>query len=65
MPQLKELAGLATKIWKSNLEIMGIVLKMQSTSPSPELRYTWAQEPVRFEDALGRVFPFHQSTVGA
>jgi hypothetical protein len=27
-------------------------------SPSaPDLRYTWAQAPVKFEDALGRIIP--------
>jgi hypothetical protein len=25
--------------------------------PDPDIRYTWAQAPVRFEDALGRVIP--------
>jgi hypothetical protein len=25
--------------------------------PSPNLRYTWAQAPLKFEDALGRVIP--------
>jgi hypothetical protein len=25
--------------------------------PTPDTRYTWAQAPVRFEDALGRVMP--------
>ncbi len=26
-------------------------------APQPNTRYTWAQAPVRFEDALGRVIP--------
>ena len=30
---------------------------MQDRPISPDLRYTWFQEPVRFEDALGRVIP--------
>jgi hypothetical protein len=25
--------------------------------PSPDIRHTWAQAPVKFEDALGRVIP--------
>jgi hypothetical protein len=25
--------------------------------PDPDIRHTWAQAPVRFEDALGRVMP--------
>lgn len=27
------------------------------TSPSPNLQHTWFQEPIRFEDALGRIIP--------
>jgi hypothetical protein len=25
--------------------------------PSPDLNHTWAQDPIKFEDALGRVIP--------
>jgi hypothetical protein len=25
--------------------------------PPPDLNYTWAQAPIKFEDALGRVMP--------
>lgn len=55
--QLKTLLDLASKVWQSDLQIMTFMVKLQTTSPSPELRYTWVQEPVRFEDALGRVIP--------
>lgn len=57
VPQLKTLIEIANKVWQSNLQIVSFMIKMQSSSQSPELRYTWAQEPVRFEDALGRIFP--------
>ncbi|KAL2008636.1 hypothetical protein VTN00DRAFT_6830 [Thermoascus crustaceus] len=55
--QLKMLADLATKIWQSNIQFMDSIAKLQTTLPSPDLRYTWVQDPVRFEDALGRVIP--------
>lgn len=51
------LVKLAGKVWQSNLQIVALMVKLQSGSSSPELRYTWVQEPVRFEDALGRVIP--------
>jgi len=57
IPQLKALAELATKVWQTNTQVISTIVKMQTAGPSPELRYTWAQEPVRFEDALGRTFP--------
>ena len=25
--------------------------------PPPDLRHTWAQAPIKFEDALGRIIP--------
>lgn len=51
------LVDLASKVWQSNMQIMSIVVKLQSSSASPNLRYTWVQEPVRFEDALGCLIP--------
>lgn len=55
--QLKTLVDLASKVWQSNLQIITLMINFQTTSPSPDCRYTWVQEPVRFEDALGRVIP--------
>jgi len=57
VPQLKRLVELATKVWNSNLQIINLMVKLQSTSLAPDLRHTWVQEPVRFEDALGRILP--------
>ena len=57
LPQLQSLIDLATKVWQSNLQIMKILVKLQTSGPSPDLRYTWVQEPVKFEDAMGRVIP--------
>ena len=55
--QLKSLVELASRIWNSNLQIMAMVTKLQSCPPHPDTSHTWFQEPVRFEDALGRIIP--------
>ncbi|KAK3178011.1 hypothetical protein OEA41_000143 [Lepraria neglecta] len=55
--QLKTLVDLASKIWQLNLQIMDCIASLQTSNRLPDLRFTWAQEPVRFEDALGRVLP--------
>lgn len=57
VPQLKSVVLIANKAWISNMEILDRLVKMQATSPNIDLRLTWAQSPVRFEDALGRVMP--------
>lgn len=55
--QLKTLVDLATIVWKSNMQLVGLIAQMQASKNRPELRFTWFQEPVKFEDALGRIFP--------
>ena len=57
IPQLQSLIDLATKVWRSNIQIYGIVLRSQTCLPFPDLRHTWFQDPVKFEDALGRIIP--------
>lgn len=57
VPQLKALVDMATRVWQMNIQIYEIVLKSQTMAPRPDLRHTWFQEPVRLEDALGRIFP--------
>ena len=57
IPQLKNLVELATKVWKSNLQMYGIILRSQASLSFPDLRHTWFQAPVKFEDALGRILP--------
>jgi hypothetical protein len=32
-------------------------VSIQKTIPSLDLQYTWAQKPVKLEDALGRIIP--------
>ena len=31
--------------------------KALKNTPPPDLRHTWAQAPIKFEDALGRIIP--------
>ncbi|KAH8702654.1 hypothetical protein GQ44DRAFT_764431 [Phaeosphaeriaceae sp. PMI808] len=56
IPQLKTLVEQMTRVWQSNARVVSLVTKMQE-SPTPAVQYTWFQTPVKFEDALGRVFP--------
>jgi hypothetical protein len=37
--------------------MMDMFSKALESLPPPDLRHTWAQAPVKFEDALGRVIP--------
>jgi hypothetical protein len=37
--------------------MMDILKATENNKVSPDLRFTWVQDPVRFEDALGRVIP--------
>ncbi|KAI8652617.1 hypothetical protein NCS57_01326200 [Fusarium keratoplasticum] len=55
--RLETLIELAQNIWRSNLQIMAVVTQLQSQPPRPDTSRTWFQDPVRFEDALGRVLP--------
>ncbi|SLM40482.1 hypothetical protein LPUS_11299 [Lasallia pustulata] len=57
VPQLKALVDMATRVWQTNLQIYEIVLKWQTVAPCPDLRHTWFQDPVKLEDALGRILP--------
>jgi hypothetical protein len=38
-------------------EMMDQFAKAVESLPSPDTSHTWAQAPIRFEDALGRVIP--------
>jgi hypothetical protein len=51
------LAELASKIWSRNLQIMFLLMQMQSIAPNIDVHHTWFQEPIRFEDAFGREIP--------
>ncbi|KAE8442464.1 hypothetical protein EG329_003307 [Mollisiaceae sp. DMI_Dod_QoI] len=57
IPKLTSLLDVATNVWKAQNELIDLCSKTLNTAPRPNTRYTWAQAPVRFEDALGRVIP--------
>ena len=64
VPQLKTLVDLASKVWYSNVQLMDFVAKVQTSRLSPDLRFTWVQEPVKFEDAVGRILPVPSEYTG-
>ncbi|RFU24384.1 hypothetical protein B7463_g11955, partial [Scytalidium lignicola] len=49
-PQLKEHGN-------SNTKVLEIVKNLQTKIPDPDIRFTWFQEPCRFEDARGHRMP--------
>lgn len=55
--RLDTLVDLAKNIWRSNLRIIAMVSEMHGRLPQPNASHTWFQDPIRFEDALGRAFP--------
>ncbi|KAH8654461.1 hypothetical protein BGZ60DRAFT_154674 [Tricladium varicosporioides] len=57
IPKLDSLLNVASSVWKSQNEMFTMFAKLLESLPPPDLRYTWAQAPVKFEDALGRVIP--------
>jgi hypothetical protein len=50
---LQHLESLSFKV----SEIYNAVLWVQTRLSEPDTRHTWLQEPMRWEDAYGRVFP--------
>ncbi|KAH6667677.1 hypothetical protein B0J14DRAFT_169503 [Halenospora varia] len=57
VPTLQSLLAMATNVWKTQTEMMETFMKALDRLPPPDLHHTWAQAPIRFEDALGRVIP--------
>ena len=57
MPQLTVLLDLANKIFTTNVQIVEMLVRLQSKGVRPETQYTWFQLPVKFEDGLGRMLP--------
>jgi len=40
------------------MQLLSLMTNMQSSSSALDLRHTWFQSPIRFEDAIGEVIPF-------
>jgi hypothetical protein len=57
VPQIVSLIEVVGEVLKSNLQIYDLIWKSHTNLPRPDLRYTWFQDPVKLEDALGRVIP--------
>lgn len=51
------LVDLTSKIWTTNMQIMDLLIRQQNSKAAPDTQHTWFQQPVKFEDALGRVIP--------
>ncbi|KAF8860579.1 hypothetical protein BDZ45DRAFT_309392 [Acephala macrosclerotiorum] len=56
VPKLDALLSIAIGAWKSQNEMLLHLAKASHNLPPPDLDHTWAQPPVKFEDALGRRF---------
>lgn len=57
LPQVAMLVDLVGKIWVMDKQIIDILMRQHSTTTGPDLHHTWFQQPIKFEDALGRVLP--------
>jgi aryl carrier-like protein len=57
LPQMKGLMELGTKIWASSLRILEYFTKLEDGTLAIDVKHTWFQEPLKLEDALGRVLP--------
>ena len=44
-------------IWQQNNKIIQLFQVKQTAPVHPDPRFTWFQQPVRFEDAMGRILP--------
>ena len=55
--KLQTLVETTKAIWNAQIKILAYIQQLQENGPTPDIRYTWAQMPVRFEDAFGRVLP--------
>ena len=51
------LVDLVGNIWDVEKQIIDILIRQSSTTTASDLHHTWFQQPVKFEDALGRVLP--------
>ena len=55
LPQQSALKNLIRKLWDTNVELINNEKQRLAKLPSPDLRLTFAEDPIRFQDALGRV----------
>ena len=51
------LVDLVGKIWTMDNLILDMLMRQEKNTTRPDLHHTWFQQPVKFEDALGRILP--------
>ena len=51
------LVDLVGKIWTMDKLILDMLMRQDRSTTAPDLHHTWFQQPVKFEDALGRILP--------
>ena len=49
--------NLVSKIWAMDKLILDTLMRQEKSIKAPDLHHTWFQQPVKFEDALGRILP--------
>nr|WDW19289.1 hypothetical protein [Penicillium meliponae] len=55
---LEDIRETIERVWNYNNDLANMVRDfLQKPAPTPSARYTWVQEPIRFENALGNVIP--------
>ena len=51
------LVDIVGKIWTMDKLILDMLMRQEKSTKAPDLHHTWFQQPVKFEDALGRILP--------
>ncbi|KAF8846426.1 hypothetical protein BDZ45DRAFT_609009 [Acephala macrosclerotiorum] len=57
VPTLETLMTTTSNIWEANSKLMNVLVTLTEKLPPPNPQFTWAQAPVKLEDALGRIIP--------
>lgn len=55
--QLQNIMDLVGRVWTTNIQIITLLTSISERAPSIDAAHTWFQQPIRFEDAYGRVLP--------
>lgn len=57
LPRLDSLVDMVRKVWDSNMKIVNYLSSLQSASLTIDTKHTFFQQPMRLEDAYGRILP--------
>ena len=55
--RLQAIEEITKATWTAQTETQSYLSQFKASPPAPDPRFTWAQAPLRFEDAFGRVLP--------